>query len=363
MNIEPHFSKLTDPRDQSKIQHLLTDIIGLSLIACIAGCESYDDIEYFGITKEEWLRGYLRLPNGIPSHDTIERVYEALNPKEFQTCFNSWVQDTFKINDENFLHIDGKSNRRSGDSYTGKKMLHSVSVFAGKNKLSLAQLKVDEKSNEITAIEPLLEMIDIKGQTITIDAMGCQKETAKYIIKKDSNYILAVKDNQKTLHEQIKSAFKTSPIVDVCNTIEKGHGRIEERTCQVITDLRFVDESCNWDNLHSIICITGQRTIGAKTSTETRYFIGNQEKKASYFLEAIRSHWGIENSLHWVLDVVFNEDYCRKRKDNAAENFNIIRKMALNFIRTNKKNDKLSIRRARLSAGWDNQYLDNLLKF
>jgi predicted transposase YbfD/YdcC len=363
MNIESHFSKLTDPRDQSKIQHLLTDIIGLSLIASIAGCESYDDIEYFGTTKEEWLRSYLKLPNGIPSHDTIERVYEALNPKEFRACFNSWVQDTFGISDEQFLHIDGKSNRRSGDSYTGKKMLHSVSVFAGKNMLSLAQFKVEEKSNEITAIIPLLETLDIKAQTITIDAMGCQKEIANYIIAQEANYILAVKDNHKTLHEQLKSAFEKSPISDVSNTLEKGHGGIEERTCKVITDLRFVSESCHWKNLNTLICITSQRTIGDKTSTEARYFIGNQEKKASYFLEAIRSHWGIENSLHWILDVVFKEDYCRKRKENAAENFNIIRKMALNFIRTNKKNDKMSIRRARLSAGWDNQYLDNLLKF
>ena len=363
MNIELHFSKLTDHRDQSKVLHLLTDIIGLSLIACIAGCESYDDIEYFGKTKETWLRSYLKLPNGIPSHDTIERVYETLKPKEFHACFNSWVQDTFNISDEIFLHLDGKSNRRSGDSYTNKKMLHSVSVFAGKNKLSLAQLKVDEKSNEITAIEPLLEMLDISGQTITIDAMGCQKEIAKYIIEKEANYILAVKDNHKILHEQIQSAFKTTPVIDSCSTLEKGHGRIEERTCKVITDLRFVDESCNWENLHSIICITGKRTIGVKTSTESRYFISNEEKKATHFLDAIRSHWGIENNLHWILDVVFKEDCCRKRKDNAAENFNIIRKMALNVIRTNKKNEKLSIRRARLSAGWDNQYLDNLLKF
>ena len=162
-------------------------------------------------------------------------------------------------------------------------MLHSVSVFAGKNKISLPQLKVEEKSNEITAIEPLLEMLDVKGKTITIDAMGCQKETAKYIVHNEANYILAVKDNHKTLHEQIKSAFKISPIVDVCNTLEKGHGRIGERTCQVITDLRFVDESGYWENLHSIICITGQRTIGAKTSTETRYFIGNPKKTLHIF--------------------------------------------------------------------------------
>lgn len=363
MKIEKHFSNISDVREPSKIKHLLNDIIGLSLIATIAGCESYDDIEYFGTKKEIWLRSYLKLPNGIPSHDTIERVFEVLDPKEFSTCFNLWVQDVFNVSDEKFLHIDGKCNRRSFDKYHDKKMLHSVSVFAGQNKLSLAQYKVDEKSNEITAIEPLLEMLDIKGKTITIDAMGCQKEIAKYISKKEAHYILAVKDNQKNLHEQIQSAFKTTIIADTFNTLEKGHGRVEERNCKVIKDLRFVDEASNWDALHSIICITSNRYFQNKETTDTRYFISNNNENASYYSDAIRSHWGIENSLHWVLDVVFKEDYCRKRKDNAAENFNIIRKMALNIIRTNKKNDKVSLRRARLAAGWDDSYLDNLLKF
>jgi predicted transposase YbfD/YdcC len=363
MKIEKHFSNISDVREPNKIKHLLSDIIGLSLIATIAGCESYDDIEYFGIKKESWLQAYLKLPNGIPSHDTIERVFEVLDPKEFSTCFNLWVQDVFNVSDEKFLHIDGKCNRRSFDTYHDKKMLHSVSVFAGQNKLSLAQYKVDEKSNEITAIEPLLEMLDIKGKTITIDAMGCQKEIAKYISKKEAHYILAVKDNQKNLHEQIQSAFKNAVIADTFTTLEKEHGRVEERNCRVIKDLRFVDEACNWDYLHSIICITSNRFFQNKETIDTRYFISSHNEKASYYSEAVRSHWGIENSLHWVLDVVFKEDYCRKRKDNAAENFNIIRKMALNIIRTNKKNDKVSLRRARLAAGWDDSYLDNLLKF
>lgn len=363
MNIEKHFSGLTDPRDISKILHLLTDIIGLSLIAVIAGCESYDDIEDFGKTKEDWLRGYLKLPNGIPSHDTIERLFEALSPKEFGECFSAWVQDTFKITTEVFLHIDGKSNRRSFDAYTGKKMLHSVSVFAGKNKLSLAQLKVDEKSNEIKAIQPLLEIIDIKGQTVTIDAMGCQKDIVEAISGKDAYYVLAVKDNQKTLHDQIKAAFKNTAIADTANTLEKGHGRIEDRTCTTITDLRFVEESLNWLAISCIICVVNKTFSKGKTTIDTRYFISNKSDKASFFLTAIRSHWGIENCLHWVLDVIFNEDYCRKRKENAAENFNIIRKMALNIIRTNKKNEKKSIKRARLKAGWSDEYLDYLLKF
>jgi len=363
MNIDEHFSGLTDPRDISKILHLLTDIIGLSLIAVIAGCESYDDIEDFGKTKEDWLRGYLKLPNGIPSHDTIERLFEALNPKEFGECFSAWVQDTFKITDEVFLHIDGKSNRRSFDTYTGKKMLHSVSVFAGKNKLSLAQLKVDEKSNEITAIVPLLAPLDIEEQTITIDAMGCQKDIAEAIVGKQAYYVLAVKDNQKTLHDEIKAAFKNTAIADTANTLEKAHGRIEDRTCTTITDLRFVDESLNWVAICCIICVVNNTFSKGKTTIDTRYFISNKNDKASFFLTAIRSHWGIENCLHWVLDVIFNEDYCRKRKENAAENFNIIRKMALNIIRTNKKNEKRSIKRARLKAGWSDEYLDYLLKF
>jgi predicted transposase YbfD/YdcC len=242
-------------------------------------------------------------------------------------------------------------------------MLHSVSVFAGKNNLSLAQYKVEEKSNEITAIAPLLSPLDIKDQTVTIDAMGCQKDIVECIVNKQAYYVLAVKDNQKTLHDEIKAVFKNTAITDTARTLEKCHGRIEERTCTTITDLRFVDESINWLAVCCVVCVVSNRTIKGKTTTDTRYFISNKYDKASFFLSAIRSHWKIENSLHWVLDVIFNEDYCRKRKENAAENFNIIRKMALNIIRTNKKNEKLSIKRARLKAGWSNEFLDYLMKF
>lgn len=362
MNIEKHFSGISDPRDTRKISHLLTDIIGLSIIATISGCEGYEDIEEFGKTREAWLRKYLQLPNGIPSHDTIERLFEALNPKEFSACFGSWVQATFELTDEQLLHIDGKSNRRSYDSFTGKKMLHSVSVYAGKSRLSLAQHKVDEKSNEITVIEPLLEPLDIKGQVVTIDAMGCQKEIAKVITQKKGHYILSVKDNQKQLHQEIQTAFNITPTAEIHNTLEKDHGRIEERTCSVITDLRFVDEAVNWAALCCIICIVSKRTVNNKTTSETRYFISDVKQNAAFFLHAIRSHWGIENSLHWVLDVIFHEDYCRKRKDNAAENFNLIRKMALNIIRKHKA-DKKSLRRRRLNAAWDIDYLEKLLVF
>jgi predicted transposase YbfD/YdcC len=362
MTFEKRFSVMTDPRDTRKITHLLSDIIGLTIIGVIAGCEGYEDIEEFGKTKHDWLKQYLKLPEGIPSHDTIERLFESINPIEFQCCFSLWVQETFSISDEQFLHIDGKSNRRSADKYRGKKMLHTVNVFAGENHLSIGQLKVDEKSNEITAIAPLLESLEITGKVITIDAMGCQKEIAKTIAEKNGYYVLAVKDNHKELSHEIQNVFKTTSVAHTYTTIEKDHGRIEERSCSVITDLRFVDEAINWAALYCIICVISKRTIGDKTTVETRYFISNMKQDAKFFLAAIRSHWGIENRLHWVLDILFHEDYCRKNKENAAENFNTIRKIALNIIRY-YKGDKKSLRRRRLNAAWDDSYLQKLLAF
>jgi predicted transposase YbfD/YdcC len=361
MYFQKYFSSIPDPRDIRKIDHLLTDIIGLAVIGTIAGCEGYEDIEDFGNERREWLSKYLQLPCGIPSHDTIERLFAAINPIEFNSCFSLWVQQSFGLSDEQLLHVDGKSNRRSMDSYRGIKMLHAVNVFAGTHHLSLGQFKVDEKSNEITAIEPLLNTLDIKDKTITIDAMGCQKEIAEVITSKQGHYILAVKDNQKQLHEEIESAFRSTPITDTDATIEKDHGRIEERGCSIISDLRFVDESVNWPALYCIIRIISKRTIGDITTIETRYFISSAKGKADFYLRAIRSHWGIENRLHWMLDMLFDEDYCRKRKDNAAENFNLIRKMALNFIRY-YKGDKKSLRRRRLNASWDCSYIEKLLE-
>jgi predicted transposase YbfD/YdcC len=361
MDFVKHFSGITDYRDQSKISHLLTDIVGLCLLGTIADCDSYQDIEDFGKHNELWLRKYLQLPNGIPSHDTMERMFIHINPVEFNSCFINWVQSSFKFSATQLLHLDGKSNRSIMDSYRGKKMLHAVSVFVGKNKLSLSQSMVEEKSNEITAIEPLLETLDIKDKTITIDAMGCQKEIAGYIAEQNAYYILAVKDNQKTLHQQIETAFSKETLADTASTLEKDHGRIEERTCSVITDLKFIDEAINWKALYCVIRLISTRTINGVMSTQTRYFISNNNQLAKFFLYAIRSHWEIENSLHWVLDMVFKEDLCRKRKHNAAENFNFIRKMALNIIR--QKNDKKSLRRRRKEAARSTNYLADLLTF
>jgi predicted transposase YbfD/YdcC len=361
MEFEKYFSVLEDPRDTRKIHHLLIDIIGLSVLGTIAGCQSYDDIEEYGNTHEEWLKKHLSLLNGIPSHDTIERVFESVNPKSFASCFSGWVNAIFPWLEEDLLHIDGKSNRASRDKGADKKMLHTISAFAGTHHLSLLQLKVEDKTNEITAIPELIDMLDIKGRTVTTDALGCQKDIAAHISDKKGFYVLAVKGNQDALLEEIETAFLLTPIESSSHSINKGHGRIEERQCDVISDLHFIDQKIFWAGICRIIRIISKRTISGNTTSETRYFISNKNEQATYFARAIRSHWGIENRLHWVLDVLFDEDHCRKNKANAAENFNLIRKIALNIIRQ-YKGDKLSLKRRRLKAGWDTNYLDKLLK-
>lgn len=357
---EQYFSQLTDVRQKGKVKHLLTDIIGLSMLAVISGAESYEDIEEYGLSKDDWLKKYLSLPNGIPSHDTVERVMEAINPKEFSIYFTHWVKEIFHLHESFLIHLDGKSNRRSHDGFKGTKMLHALNAYAGEHHLSIAQMKVSDKSNEITAIPELLQVLDIKGHTITIDAMGCQEQIARQIAESKSYYVLAVKGNQQHLYDEIENAFSHLALSSSHQTIEKSHGRIEERTCSAIQDLRFIDEDKKWKELKSVIRVQASRTIKGTTSQEIRYYISNHLENAEFFLRVIRSHWKIENELHYVLDVDFNEDYCRKRKKNAAENFNIIRKMALNIVRSDKST-KASLRRRRKSAGWNNDYLQSLL--
>jgi predicted transposase YbfD/YdcC len=358
---ENYFSQLSDIRQQGKVKHLLTDIIGLSLLAVISGAESYEDIEDYGVTKDDWLKKYLSLPHGIPSHDTIERVMEAINPKEFSIYFTQWVKDIFNLHEDFLIHVDGKSNRRSHDSFAGTKMLHALNAYAGEHHLTLAQMRVADKSNEITAIPELLKLLDIKGHTITIDAMGCQQQIARQIAESKSYYVLAVKGNQQHLYDEIGNAFSHLVPSASHRTTEKSHGRIEERTCSVIQDLRFIDDDKQWEDLKSVVRVESKRTVKDISTHETRYYISNHLKDATFFQHAIRSHWSIENELHYVLDVGFNEDYCRKREKNAAENFNIIRKMALNILRSDKST-KSSLKRKRKSAGWNNDYLKAILE-
>lgn len=354
------FTNVTDPRVKGRTQHLLIDIIGIAILAVIAECEEWEDIADWAHSKEKDLRNYFLLPNGIPSHDTFERVFSLIDPKEFQNSFIVWVRSLFGSTNK-FIHIDGKSHKGSQDETNGKKMLHMVGAWASESHLLLAQLRTEEKSNEITAIPELLKLLDLKGSTVTIDAMGCQKNIATDIIQAEGDYVLAVKNNQKGLYEQIENAFQHLPVQSKDETTEKDHGRIEVRQCRVITQLDLVEETANWNHCQSIIEVQRTRTAKEITTKQKAYYISSHNQNAVFMNKVVRSHWSIENELHWTLDVVFGEDKSRKRKDNEGENFSFIRRMALNVLKA-YHGDKRSIRRRRKMASYQFDYLEKLLK-
>lgn len=362
-NLYTHFKCLKDPRININKQHSLQDILSLVVIGIICGADSWDAIEEFGKAKKEFLSTFLSLPNGIPSHDTINRVFSLIQPKKFELAFISWAKSlkNKEISSE-VIAIDGKSVRGSKDSFHGSKAIHLVNAWACSNELVLGQLKVDGKSNEITAIPVLLDLLDIEGCIVTIDAMGTQREIATKIIENKADYILALKGNQGNLEEEVVSVFRVQNIEDEAIDIEKNRGRIETRTCQIIRDLKFLDKKENWEGLKSIIKITSIREIGDKKTTETRLYISSLEHSAKEINKYIRSHWAIENSLHWTLDMTFNEDRQRKRDKNAAENFAQAQKIALNLLKIDNST-KMSIKTKRLKAAWENQYLLKLLNF
>lgn len=359
--LHTYFESFPDHRINRNKKHLLSDIIILSVLAVICGAESWDSIESFGKSKFNFLKTILKLPNGIPSHDTINRVLSGIRPKLFETMFIHWTDSlkNEKIKKE-VVSIDGKCVKGSKDSFHEKSPIHMVSAWAAENQMVLGQLKVDEKSNEITAIPLLLDLLDIDGSIVTIDAIGTQTQIAEKIIENGADYILSLKANQKELLEQVESRFKHQRPETVDQQIEKGHGRIETRRCEVITNLEYVDNRTDWKNLQSIIKITSRRDTGKKQETETRYYISSLSDGARDFNTHIRRHWGIENQLHWTLDMVFDEDKQRKRDKNAAQNFSFIRKIALNILKKDKS--KSSLVTKRLNAGWDDRYLVKLFK-
>lgn len=370
-SIEDKFSQIEDPRIERKKLHKLLDIIVIAICGVICGADNWVDIEMFGNKKETWLKQFLELPNGIPSHDTFGRVFGLLETKAFQECFYEWVKAVNQVTKGQVIAIDGKQLRGSMDKYIGKGAIYLVNAWASDNHIALGQRKVDAKSNEITAIPELLKMIEIAGCIITIDAMGCQTEIAHQIIAGQGDYVLAVKGNQGHLHDDISRLFELftketnsiSYIDDYYKTVEKDHGRIEIRQCWTLDVNRFqlsLPNLAEWDQLHSLIRIVSERRIGDETSFQTRYFISSLEPKASKLLEAVRSHWEIENSLHWVLDVVFNEDKSRVRKGNAPQNLGVIRQMALNLLK-NEKSAKGGIQSKRLQAALDENYLLKVL--
>jgi predicted transposase YbfD/YdcC len=369
-SMEHHFCDLEDPRiDRAKL-HKLLDIVVIAICAVICGADGWVEVELFGNAKWEWLKRFLELPNGIPSHDTFGRVFAALDTDQFRDCFLRWIAAVSELTQGQVIAIDGKTLRRSHDREQAKEAIVMVSAWAAANRLVLGQVKVDDKSNEITAIPELLRVLDVSGCIVTIDAMGCQKEIAAGVVARGAEYILALKENQPHSYEDVKLLFDDleqsqfrAYRYDYARLVDKGHGRIEIRQCWTISDpkvLGLLRKTTEWDELGSVVKIQAERRIGSERSVEDRYYLSSLDGNAQELLNATRTHWQIENGLHWVLDIAFREDECRIRKDHGAENFAILRHIALNLLKQ-ETTVKKGIKAKRLKAGWDEQYLLKVL--
>ncbi len=319
-------------------------------------------IEKFGKAKESWFTEQLGLENGIPSHDTLGAVFAAIDTEQFSQCFSNWVADLADLVEEDIIAMDGKCLRRSIDKASNKSAIYMVSAWSRKNSLVLGQAKVDDKSNEITAIPKLLSRLDIAGALITIDAMGCQKKIAKQIIDQGGDYVLSLKGNHGTLHEDVKAYFTSALSPEIATkTVNGEHGRIETRSVRVTDEIEWLKKEHSWSGLKSIIAVTATREVDEKITEETRYFISSLSANDPNKLEhAVRAHWAIENNLHWVLDLAFDEDSNRTRKGYSASNLAVIRHMALNLIKA-EETAKVGVKTKRMMAGWDNDYLLKIL--
>ena len=357
-----HFSSIEDPRVNRQKKHKLQDIFFISICAIICGADNWVAVEEFGLAKEEWFTELLGLEHGIPSHDTFGAVYAAIDTDHFSVCFSRWVADLANLTEGEVIAIDGKCLRRSLDKASKKAAIYMVSAWAQQNNLVLGQVKVDDKSNEITAIPKLLSRLDIAGAVITIDAMGCQKKIAEQIKAQGGDYVLSLKGNQGNLHDDVKTFFTSSLSPAVAAVSHDGeHGRIETRTLRATADIAWLQERHNWCGLQSIIAVTAKREIGDKVTEETRYFISSLDANNPQRLErVVRAHWSIENNLHLALDKAFDEDSNRTPKRHSAENLAVIRHIALNLIKA-EKTSKVGIKIKRLKAGWDNDYLLRIL--
>ena len=362
--MKEHFKGITDPRQAAKTNYNLLEIIVMTVCAVVSGFEYWEDIVDFCKVKEEWFRERLglELKNGIASHDTFQRIFQLINPLEFEMGFMSWVRSSAKLSNGEIVSIDGKTVCGSKD--TKSKAIHMVSAWANSNQLVLGQTKVNEKSNEITAIPTLLEMLELKGCIVTIDAMGCQKEIAKQVSEKAADYVFGLKGNQGTLNEDVRLYFETAkesptlyPTITTHKTTNQGHGRIETRYYKLECNIDWLEQKPEWANLNGIGTVRSVVEKNGRTTEETRYFITSL-CDVKQFAHAVRSHWGIE-SMHWCLDVVFHEDACRTRKDNSAENFAVIRHMAINILKQHPA--KMSLARKRRKCGYDIEFMRDVL--
>jgi predicted transposase YbfD/YdcC len=345
-------------------RHSLPDILAIAICAVICGADGWVQVQQFGDCKKKWFKTFLDLPNGIPSHDTFGRVFAALDPVAFEECFMKWVAALATASQGRLIAIDGKTIRRSLDAASNKAAIHMVNAWCETNHMALGQLATDAKSNEITAIPKLMKLLDLRDAVVTIDAGGCHKKIAQQIVDQGGHYILQLKGNQGTLHKETVMLFDQC-LTDDCRgisystaaTTDGGHGRIEERRIWATSEVNWFAEKAKWKNLQCLIRVQAKRTVDGKTSTEYRYYISDLPAgNASGLLAYIRGHWGVENKLHWSLDISFREDECRIRQGHAAENFARLSRIALNLLKAETTNRR-GIKTKRLCCGWDHDYL------
>jgi predicted transposase YbfD/YdcC len=365
-----HFADLTDPRSDHTKLHGLLDLIALTLCAVVSGADAWTDVETYGLHKQDWLESFLDLPHGIPSHDTLGRVFAALDPAAFQRCFLGWMHAVVGASRGRLVAIDGKALRHSFDTARGKSAIHLVSAWASANHLLLGQQAVADKSNEITAIPELLKLLDLQGALVTIDAMGCQKQIAADIVAGGGDYVLALKENQPTLYADVQRLFLGGLEDDFAGqehrylrTAEQGHGRTEERQYHIVAvPADLAERHAEFAGLRSLGMVFSERRVGeGPVVCETRFYISSLRPRVQVFAEAVRGHWSVENNLHWVLDVAFQEDASRVRKDHGPENLGLVRRIALSLLKRTPTRKKVGSACKRKQAGWDNDFLVEVL--
>jgi len=366
ISLVSYFDNLDDPRIERAKRHKLVDILVIAVCAVIANANGWEDIATFGEAKVHWFRNFLELPNGIPSHDTFRRVFARLNPKTFQKAVISWIAGIAEVSGSQIIPIDGKTARRSFDKSVSLGPLHFVSAWSATNRLTLGQIKVDSHSNEIPAISSLLELLDVRGAIVTIDAMGCQREIAAKIVGQGGDYMLALKGNQKTISDDAKLAYQgadhlqlTKRLGDPIITVDGDHGRIETRRYWIANDLSILSNASAWPGLKSIGIVERQRESKSNVTIERQYFLLSFDSDTKRFAHACRGHWSIESALHWCLDMTFNEDQSRIRKGDAPENFAMIRRIALSLLKN--VDPTLSVAKKRYKASLEESYLLRLL--